>query len=466
MTAKLLHDSSNIVQPEKDEPTTEEKLEQLEKVLQSQTLEGSGSLKSLLQYVVLKVIEDRATQLKEYTLATEVFGRSGNFDSHTDSVVRVQAKRLRSKLQEYYDNEGASDRVLISLPKGHYSATFAYVQPRQETSQKGYLKAASGDPSPSSLSVDTSVTPDRDKIWRLTAVAAIIILAIAVVILTIANREMRKQENTRFGDAHAEYATVWGPVLNSDAPTMLVLSNPVVYRFSNPADPEMLLKKSVELTPEESGWLAESLKDRFVMKQKDVPKLILATADYTGMGEAISAHRISELFSTAGRTLTVKQSRTVSAEDVKGHNLILLGSVWANEWSGKLSIKEDFTHSVNATIVNNNPGPGEEREYKPSFDERTGESTVDYALITVKPGVNDQNTLMILGGIKSEGTQAAGEFVTRKEYLNTLNQRLRRLSETGGSPKYYQVLLKVDIDNGIPTTITPVAVHSLEVTRN
>src|SRR5262245_1471059 len=192
MTSKVLQDPGNILQPDNNEPTTEEKLEQLQKVLQSQTLEGSGSLKSLLQYVVLKVIEDRDTQLKEYTLATEVFGRSGDFDSHIDSVVRVQAKRLRSKLQEYYDHERASDRVLISWPKGHYSATFAYVQPSQVASQQGPAKLASGDPSaPPSLSGDTSVTRDRDKMWRLTAVAAIIILAIAVVILTISNREMR-----------------------------------------------------------------------------------------------------------------------------------------------------------------------------------------------------------------------------------------------------------------------------------
>src|SRR5712692_1492689 len=86
------------VEPKPDKPGTSEKLEQLERVLQSQTLAGSESLRGLLQYVVLKATGDQAVHLKEYTIATEVFGRSGDFDARTDSVVRVQAKRLRAKL--------------------------------------------------------------------------------------------------------------------------------------------------------------------------------------------------------------------------------------------------------------------------------------------------------------------------------------------------------------------------------
>ena len=72
---------------------------------------------------------------------------------------------------------------------------------------------------------------------------------------------------------------------------------------------------------------------------------------------------------------------------------------------------------------------------------------------------------MILAGVKSEGTQAAAEYVTKKEYLNTLNQHLQQMSGNG-PPKYYQVLLKVDVDNGIPITASILAIHRLEVTRN
>lgn len=439
-----------------------EKLEQLERVLQSQTLAGSESLRGLLQYVVLKAMGDQATHLKEYTIATEVFGRSGNFDARTDSVVRVQAKRLRAKLQEYYETEGKSDKVVIEIPKGHYSVTFSLARNAQAADIAPTTK-----PEPTQTAAIPSPHIDRYKAWRIALIPAVVVLAIAVVLLTLSNRDLRRQTGESISTkGEVDAGAVWKPFLSTGAPTLLVLSNPAVYRFSNAADPDVLLKKSVELTPEQAGWLAEALKDRFVMRQNRIPKLILAPADYTGVGEAIGLQLVADLFRSAGKSITLKQSRTVSAEDMKTYNVISLGSVWANDWSGKLPIKEDFTYSVNATIINASPEPGEEKEYRPRFSERTGDLVEDYGLITVKPGVTDETTLMILAGVKSEGTQAAAEYVTKKEYLSTLNQHLQQLSAKSGPPKYYQVLLKVDVDNGIPITASILTIHRLEVTRN
>src|ERR1051325_3891145 len=110
------------------DPQKEEKLEQLEKVLQSRTLHSSENLRAFLKFVVLKTLDHQDNQLKEYTIATEVFGRGNSYDSRNDSVVRVQAGRLRAKLQEYYTTEGKHDKVLIDLPKGHYAPSFAYNQ--------------------------------------------------------------------------------------------------------------------------------------------------------------------------------------------------------------------------------------------------------------------------------------------------------------------------------------------------
>jgi len=439
-----------------------EKLEQLERVLQSQALAGSESLRGLLQYVVLKALGDQATHLKEYTIATEVFGRSGDFDARTDSVVRVQAKRLRAKLQEYYETEGKADKVLIEIPKGHYSVTFSLAR-----NTHAHDQAPDNKTEISQAAIVSVPRIDKEKILRTALILTIIVLAISVVVLTLSNRDLRKQtEESISTKGEVDAGAVWKPFLSLGTPTLLVLSNPAVYRFSNAADPDVLMKRSVELTPEQAGWLAEALKDRFVMRQNRIPRLILAPADYTGVGEAIGLQRVADLFRSAGKTITLKQSRTVSAEDMKTYNVISLGSVWANDWSGKLPIKEDFTYSVNATIVNASPEPGEEREYSPRFNERTGDLIEDYGLITVKPGVTDETTLMILAGIKSEGTQAAAEYVTKKEYLNILNQRLQQVRGPSGPPKYYQVLLKVDVDNGIPITASILAIHRLEVTRN
>ena len=106
--------------------TTKEKLEQLEKILHGRTLHGSESLKAFLRFVGEKTVDNGDGGLKEYVIATEVFGRNSDYNSRIDSVVRVQASRLRTKLHEYYTTEGKSDHIVIDLPKGHYTPTFAY----------------------------------------------------------------------------------------------------------------------------------------------------------------------------------------------------------------------------------------------------------------------------------------------------------------------------------------------------
>src|SRR3984893_15389052 len=102
----------------------EQHLRQVEKVAASAVLHGSESLCKLLRYLAHHAIESPGTPVKEYQIATEEFGRPPDFDPAVDSMVRVQAGRLRSKLAEYYADEGSADHVRIELPKGTYTLAF------------------------------------------------------------------------------------------------------------------------------------------------------------------------------------------------------------------------------------------------------------------------------------------------------------------------------------------------------
>lgn len=100
---------------------------QLERILASQALAGSDQLKRLLRLVVERTLNGQSDLLKEYNLGLEAFQRPPDYDPKTDPIVRVQARRLRSKLGEYYASEGASDVLIIQIPKGAYVPVF---QPR------------------------------------------------------------------------------------------------------------------------------------------------------------------------------------------------------------------------------------------------------------------------------------------------------------------------------------------------
>jgi hypothetical protein len=97
---------------------------QLDRLLASHTLSGAHSLKRFLSYVVDRSLDGDGDALKEYAIGVEVFGRGDAFDPRTDTIVRVQARRLRSKLAEYYEAEGALDLVVVEIPKGSYVARF------------------------------------------------------------------------------------------------------------------------------------------------------------------------------------------------------------------------------------------------------------------------------------------------------------------------------------------------------
>ena len=98
---------------------------QLERILASETFANAGRLSRLLKYVVERTLAGEGDQLKEYALGVEVFDRGDQYDPRLDSIVRVEARRLRSKLEEYYATAGAHDDVRISVPRGSYVPTFA-----------------------------------------------------------------------------------------------------------------------------------------------------------------------------------------------------------------------------------------------------------------------------------------------------------------------------------------------------
>ena len=97
---------------------------QVERILASRTLAGSDQLKRLLRLVVERTLNGQSDLLKEYNLGLEAFHRPPDYDPKTDPIVRVQARRLRSKLDEYYASEGASDALIIQIPKGAYVPVF------------------------------------------------------------------------------------------------------------------------------------------------------------------------------------------------------------------------------------------------------------------------------------------------------------------------------------------------------
>jgi hypothetical protein len=446
----------------------------LESILSSKHFVNAPKKKKFLRLICDFYLEGRAHELNEHMLGYDVFGRGNGYNPSDDPIVRVFAHEIRKKLEAYYANEGAADPVRLDIPAGSYQPVFSRHSPEPA------IEVAE-EAAPIQPQVDVEPTGRRFSRGRLALGFALSLLVIAVVYLAALNRQLRQQVvEAEVAKDPATYGAVWRSFLTNSNPPLVILSNPPVLRFTNASDPEAMTRDSIRLPAD----TAEALKSKFVInpavsikesagpagddsgqtgagvvvEKNQTPRLTLSTNVYTGMGEAIGLHYLTDFFRKASRGILLKQSRTLSAEDLKEHNVIILGGVWVNEWSSKLTRGEDFTFTSKATIENRNPRPGEEREYVPQFDRQTGNLVVDYALITVKPNISAANEVMLLAGVYSQGTEAAAEYVTNKNYLDQLHLRMQ---QSGGPSPYFQALLKVGVENGIPTTISVLAMHGL-----
>jgi hypothetical protein len=98
--------------------------EAVARVLASEEFGNSKRLRRFLEYVVEKIRAGNFDEVKEYNIALSVYDRGASFDPANDTIVRVEARRLRQKLAEYYHGTGRRDPILIELPKGAYVPVF------------------------------------------------------------------------------------------------------------------------------------------------------------------------------------------------------------------------------------------------------------------------------------------------------------------------------------------------------
>ncbi|HEU0174697.1 MAG TPA: hypothetical protein VFV58_10575 [Blastocatellia bacterium] len=436
----------------------------LESILGSKYFSHAPQKRKFLRMICDFYLNDRASELNEYLIGREVFSRGAAYHPAEDPIVRVVAHDVRKKLEMYYQREGTDDAIRLQIPVGSYEPQFTRRPSRQ--SEPGPAPApgsieemTAGAPSAEVM----TAAPNRFRIWAIGC--GVILLTGALAFCVFSNREMRRQMQAAEAQKIQPLSNaVWEPFLNKNDPTLLVLSNPLSCLIVAGNDPQARVKRSIELNATQATEIthfAQASRSTAVNNITPHPRLILSLDTFTGVGEAVGLYRLTDLFRSAERSLALKQSRTVSADDLKNHDVILLGGFLSNDWSGKLPITEDFVHTNSAMIENRRPQPGEEREYRPIFSQQNGDLVEDYALITVKPNILYENTVMVLAGSHSAGTEAAAEYVTSKNYLQEFTERLRQMGGSAGAPKYYQALLKVGVENGIPTTISLLTVHEL-----
>jgi hypothetical protein len=374
------------------EPSVEERRAEVQRVLESPQFRRTPKLQRFLELICDYYFQNRAQEINEFLIATEAFGKGPGFDPSQDSLVRVQAREVRRRLREHYQSDGKGSRLVLDIPLGHYVPVFTVIE----------------SPAPAK-----PTRPFKTSGYMLGATALVCILA-----LFLTDRERRQLLGaSALAAARSTPAQTpllsrfWNRFLESDAPTLLVLSNPDVGECK-PGPP------AADASP--------------------------CPDEYTGMGEAVALHLVTNLFKSAKQTLIVKQSRMVNADDIKRYNLILLGGKSVNAWTRRLG--DDLSLQ---------PETGLGQRYATVFDQKTSELIRDRALIALRKDATTGHWLLFLYGKHSQGTQAAAEASSNERFLS----QLKWPATAAPFPDNFRILVGVNVNDGIPQDPMPAAVR-------
>jgi hypothetical protein len=434
---------------------------QAERILASGHFRQAASLARFLRYVVDKQLAGEAHELKEYSIGVEVFQRGTAFEPGTDAVVRVQASKLRKKLERYYADEGADDSVLIELPKGHYVPKFTRrAAPSLEAPAPSAEAIATGPAAREPFPVNfVAPAPAREQ-WRVRLRVAAVFVAGVVCVLalqTLGGLAARSRDGAGHRSELREPALdlaahpLWSPFLKPGASNVLAFGTPQFFNANGVYFRDVRVNSSSELNA--SPALLEI--------QKKLGQELAPAEVYTGVGEAQGVYLLSRFFFGHSLDVRVARNRLVGWEEVKNSNVILLSSLRFHTLADELAYPTDFVIAAgpNGDVINKRPQAGELAAY-------TRNAREDYAVVTLWPGKRAGGRVMHLSGVTTWATVAAAEYVTEPEHLRQLSRHLSECAEKRGQQghaPYFQVLLRVEVKDNQPVGISYLTHHDLEL---
>jgi hypothetical protein len=394
------------------------------RIASSQHLKTSPRLREFLFYIARCAIREAPEDATEQQIGMRVFGRPAGYNSSEDSIVRTHARLLRQKLSAYFSEEGASEPVILDVPKGHYLPAF-HPRPHLE------VIAAEAEPALHPIELPDESPAEGPPVaapdWRSRTLLSGVLLAILIAAAAVMWRPWRIPQSPP-----SPVELFWRPFLATDPP-LVIYSNAVFEGNST---------KGLRYAPPDV--VQHSGGNGYV-------------DTYTGIGELASVYTLTRLFDAHHANFILKRSLLVTWDEAQLRNLIFIGSRAENPSLRVLQPTADFTMEAqpdSAGVVNVHPLPGEPAVYsRPEQPLNT-----DYAILALQPGIQPGRHMLVFSGLTTFGTQAAVDFVCDPDSVALL---LKKITGPKGEIRPFEAVLQTTIGGGVPfeTRLVTIRVH-------
>lgn len=402
--------------------------ELMRRIVTSPTFARSERLSALLTYVCEMTLKGRESEVNEQRIGHAVFGRSPDYDSSVDGIVRTQASRLRQRLDQYFRQEGAGEPVRIVIPRGGYVPIF---EPQPALPAVTSQTAVADSPAPP---LPTDVPIERRSIWTLLPWALCAMLAI--VVAGLITRDYIRQTSVSSG-AVVHPHPLWSHIFSADRPTLVV-----------PADSGLVIYNN--MTARSMGL------DEYLQGEYRTPPLAppiygpsttfkgwetnFASRRYTSVVDLDIVLTLEQKARLSQGGMVVRYARDVRPNDLKSENVVLLGAAEANPWVELFERKMDFVFNDNYTtnvfsVINRSPKQGEPRSWDSA---RTDPQRRVYGLVAYVPNLTGDGDALIIEGTSMSGTEGAGDFVLDDSQLLPF---LKQIERPDGTIPHFELLV-------------------------
>ncbi len=391
----------------------DERWELVQRIAASSTFNGSQALRSFLLYIAEQSLLGHTADIKEQVIGSNVLGRKPDYDPAGDNIVRVRARQLRQKLEQYFETEGTAEPLIVSIPKGGYVPVFADRPAVTETI--------------AAIDVSPTLRKASQYPWIPWILAGLLGMVCAVLWLRL------EQANASRVNIAPETKQLWSQIFAAKSgEPLLVLGDSGVALWQDMAHQNVTLSDYLGMrflegvSPDIGRWSE------------------VARRRYTSLADVNLAARISRLGEAYGNNVRMRLARDINISDLGAGNAILLGSRRANPW---VELFEQHLHYMwsyddqnkRSFFRNREPRPGETDVLMSGTSD--GGARRSYAVIAMLPNPTHNGKVVLIDGLSMDGTDAAGEFLLNADSSKLLLHEIT--AKLGGGSPVFEALLEL-----------------------